>query len=152
MYNFCQQTECLEVEPGVHVLAGVSSPITGIVYSLMTDAPPPAFFAADCPILPASVLAAPGSAIQKVTAALTAGAAAHSLRLALPQGESGTLVVYDVRGSHVRMLHSGVFGSGETQWVWDGRDDAGNSVPHGVYFVQVRTQVRRESERILLLP
>ena len=146
MYNFCQQTETFEAEPGKRILAGVSPPVAGIVYSLMVEAPPPAFFAADCPILSASGLEA-----QRMPSALTAGPVACSLRLDLLQPENGTLAVYDVRGRLVRTVHSGVFSSGETRWIWDGRDDGGNSVPRGIYFAQVRTQARRESERILLL-
>jgi hypothetical protein len=148
MYNFFQHTECLEVAPGVQILAGVSPPVSGIAYSLMADAPPPAFFAADCPILPASVHQS--SADQR--SGLAADAASHSMRLELPPGERGTLAVYDVRGRLIRTVFTGMFSSGESRWAWDGRDDAGRAVPRGVYFAQVRTQARREALRILLWP
>lgn len=45
------------------------------------------------------------------------------------------LVVYDKAGRTVRILKPAVKAA-ETEWHWDGRDEKGNAVPAGVYFVR----------------
>jgi flagellar hook assembly protein FlgD len=46
--------------------------------------------------------------------------------------------LYDVSGRLVRTLVDRAYAAGMNYVaVWDGRDDAGNSVPRGVYFVRM---------------
>jgi len=47
------------------------------------------------------------------------------------------LNVYDARGHKVASLLDQVVGSGKTQVNWEGKDDAGFSLPSGVYFAQL---------------
>jgi len=54
--------------------------------------------------------------------------------------------IYDVMGRPVRSERIGTLGRGQDRYVFKGEDDAGNTVPSGVYFArvsagnQVRTQ------------
>ncbi|MCX7732027.1 MAG: hypothetical protein N2248_02550 [candidate division WOR-3 bacterium] len=52
------------------------------------------------------------------------------------------LVVYDKAGRVVRRLKPAVKAA-ETEWHWDGRDEKGNTVPAGVYFVRVAGSPKR---------
>ncbi|MFC1572645.1 PQQ-binding-like beta-propeller repeat protein [Candidatus Eisenbacteria bacterium] len=60
------------------------------------------------------------------------------------------LVVFDVKGRHLRTLHVGPLDAGEHRWVWEGRDASGVNLGPGVYFAtldafsstMVRTVVR----------
>jgi len=45
--------------------------------------------------------------------------------------------VFDVRGAEVRMLFRGQAQAGENHYDWDGRNNTGQSVIPGVYFVEV---------------
>ncbi len=57
------------------------------------------------------------------------------------------VVIFDVRGSHVRDLSPG----GRDRATWDGRDDAGRAVPSGVYFARVESAERVTSVPLLRL-
>jgi hypothetical protein len=62
-----------------------------------------------------------------------------------------SLRVVDVRGRHVRTLLDEAKGVGVFEAVWNGRDDAGRSMPAGTYFVQMITEDVRETRRAVLL-
>lgn len=72
---------------------------------------------------------------------------AWSLRV----GGVARLAVFDVTGRAVRRLAAGPHGAGETAHTWDGRDDAGNHVPAGVYMVRVETDRDTRSAWVTLL-
>jgi|GEM_PF-2763506 len=57
-----------------------------------------------------------------------------------------SLIVFDVRGKAVRTLKEGQLNAGHHNAVWQGRDDAGNTVSSGVYFYVLRcgSQVLRK--------
>jgi hypothetical protein len=59
------------------------------------------------------------------------------VRFVAPAGGTGTLAVYDARGRLVRELLAGVMPPGEQIVTWDGRSDAGDPVPSGVYFYRL---------------
>jgi hypothetical protein len=60
-------------------------------------------------------------------------------RLSLPAAGEARLEVFDVAGRRARVLHAGPLPAGESLAEWDGRDDAGVAVPHGVFFVRLAT-------------
>jgi hypothetical protein len=62
-----------------------------------------------------------------------------------------SLTVYDVRGSRVRVLVSGLEGSGKHVVEWDGRNDAGVAVGSGVYFYRMTTPGFVVSKKMVLL-
>jgi hypothetical protein len=57
----------------------------------------------------------------------------------LPRSDFAEVSVFDVSGRSLRRLHTGVLAAGEQRMTWNGRDDAGVSVPSGVYFLRVKT-------------
>jgi hypothetical protein len=50
--------------------------------------------------------------------------------------ERVSLRIFDAQGNLVRMLKNDVMPSGHHEVVWDGRDNAGNQMATGVYFVR----------------
>jgi hypothetical protein len=66
-----------------------------------------------------------------------------------------SLCIYDAAGRLVRSLnHVSTGGNSPSrikQVVWEGRDDAGRTVPAGIYFVQFNTGEYRTVEKVILL-
>ncbi len=50
-----------------------------------------------------------------------------------------TIRVFDLRGKVIRILQESNNDSGFSKVVWDGKNEAGNSVPHGFYFYRIET-------------
>jgi hypothetical protein len=61
------------------------------------------------------------------------------------------LAVYDVSGRRVATLHSGGCPPGVHSVVWDGRDDLGNRVASGTYFVRMDAPDHTSTRKIILL-
>jgi zinc metalloprotease ZmpB len=59
------------------------------------------------------------------------------IRLALPATRAGSLAIYDLQGRKVRTLADGALSAGTTEYSWDGRNDAGQPVGPGMYFVRL---------------
>jgi len=49
----------------------------------------------------------------------------------------------------VRVVSSGARGAGDHTAIWDGRDDAGQLVPSGLYFVRLDHDGRRLVQRVV---
>lgn len=62
---------------------------------------------------------------------------AANLRLALPMNTDAELQVFDLAGRRIRELHSGELSSWVQDFVWDGRNQQGKEVAHGVYLVRL---------------
>lgn len=58
--------------------------------------------------------------------------------------------VFDVAGRRVRRLAAGARAAGTHTAVWDGRDDAGRTMPSGMYFVTVRTGAVLNTTKVVL--
>jgi hypothetical protein len=63
-------------------------------------------------------------------------------------GEEVSVAIYDAAGRRVRNLFGG-HGAGATRETWDGRDDAGRSVPAGVYLCEAVTNDRRDTTKLV---
>jgi len=61
------------------------------------------------------------------------------------------LVVYDVSGKRVKILINKKVGIGKHKTHWDGKDEKGNSVPAGVYFVRLFTDKGTRVEKAVLI-
>lgn len=59
-----------------------------------------------------------------------------TLRFTLDRPAAATLRVYDTAGRLVRTVTSAPFPAGESSATWDGRHDAGDPAPNGIYFVE----------------
>ena len=53
-----------------------------------------------------------------------------------PAAGSVSIEVFDATGRRVRRVFAGALGAGSHALTWDGRDDAGRSVPSGAYYVR----------------
>ena len=61
------------------------------------------------------------------------------------------IAVYDVRGSRIRTLVEGSLPTGRHSVQWDGRNQRGEQVSSGMYFVQLRTAGTRVTRKMVLL-
>lgn len=68
-----------------------------------------------------------------------------------PRAGEAELAVFRVDGRRVRTVAQGDWGVGPQEFVWDGRDDAGQEAAPGVYFVRVQTPGASETRRIVRL-
>nr|MEE4268423.1 T9SS type A sorting domain-containing protein [Candidatus Krumholzibacteria bacterium] len=68
----------------------------------------------------------------------------------LPHSGFVSGAVYDLRGRCVRNLWSGQAIQGRQEWIWNGRDNEGRTVPSGVYLVQVTQGSRQRSLQITM--
>jgi len=65
-------------------------------------------------------------------------------------GDAGQeLTVFDAGGRPVRTLVSGRMPSGSQSAIWNGRDDAGQELPCGAYFVRLHIADRMETQRLV---
>ena len=75
---------------------------------------------------------------------------AATLSYELPASVPVRLSVHDAAGVRVRALRSGkVEDAGTHTVVWDGRDDAGNVAPSGIYFVRLQSAESAATRKIL---
>lgn len=71
----------------------------------------------------------------------------------LPSAGPVTLTVFDARGRQVRRLLEGMPQPlGTSQVVWDGRNDAGESAPAGLYWARLESPIGRRSIRLARVP
>lgn len=68
-----------------------------------------------------------------------------------PGGVRVTLAVYDLHGRHVRTLVDDVEEPGTKSVVWDGRNDRGESLGSGVYFLRLDAGTDRSVRKMLLM-
>ena len=62
---------------------------------------------------------------------------ATSIRFEVPQASSIDLAIFDLRGRRVATLHQGPIDAGYHTRRWEGRDDHGQGVASGMYFVRL---------------
>ena len=79
------------------------------------------------------------------------GRGSTHFRLALPVAASPRVALYDVTGRRVRLLHDGALPAGEHALAWDGRNDAGQPVGAGIYFVRARWDGFQAERRVVRL-
>jgi hypothetical protein len=91
----------------------------------------------------------PTSRALAVTPNPAPGGCVLSFSLAAPA--TGSIEIFDSGGRRVRLLASGWFAAGANAPGWDGRDDAGRSLPSGFYFARLRLGQAVETRRFTLL-
>jgi reprolysin-like metallo-peptidase family M12B/flagellar hook capping protein FlgD len=74
-----------------------------------------------------------------------------TIRFHLAEPAAVDLSVYDAVGRRVRNLLAGRQEAGAREMVWDGRDDAGQSVREGVYFCRLEVAGRTMSRKMHLI-
>ena len=78
-------------------------------------------------------------------------AAGTELTFSLPAAAATTLDVFDAAGHRVRSLMRAVQPAGRQSVRWDGRDDRGDAVHGGLYFVRLVAAGRTATARLALL-
>jgi hypothetical protein len=73
-----------------------------------------------------------------------------SIRYGLVESGTVQLDLFDLLGRHVRTLASGPAESGTHEALWDGRDERGESVASGVFFVRLKTDDGVHRSRLIL--
>jgi hypothetical protein len=73
------------------------------------------------------------------------------LRFALAEAAEVSLTVFDARGRRVRILEPGMRPAGPNSVLWDGRDQAGSTVPTGLYFGRLDSGSRELLGRFVLM-
>jgi flagellar hook assembly protein FlgD len=76
---------------------------------------------------------------------------ATSISFSLPRREEIVLRLIDASGRAVRALQSGVMEAGAHRTEWDGRDDSGNRVASGTYWIELSGGSARTSQRLVYL-
>jgi endo-beta-N-acetylglucosaminidase D len=76
---------------------------------------------------------------------------ATTIRYDLSRGSDVSLRVFDVEGRAVRALVSEWKDAGGQTITWDGRDEAGELLPGGIYFVRLRAGDREITRKAILL-
>jgi flagellar hook assembly protein FlgD len=61
------------------------------------------------------------------------------------------ITVFNVLGQRVTDLVNGYREAGSYEVIWDGKDDAGQSVASGVYFYRIKTDQFNDTKKMLLL-
>jgi hypothetical protein len=74
-----------------------------------------------------------------------------TMELTLAKSAQVTLEIFDLNGRRVRRLMDGEVEAGSTRMQWDGRNDAGASVPTGLYLVQMNAAGSRQTRRVMIL-
>jgi len=74
-----------------------------------------------------------------------------TVHFSVPVATVVDLGIYNVLGQRVRTLLSQHLSAGEHRASWDGRDDAGEELPPGMYFVRVTQGTVTESRRLALV-
>ncbi len=73
------------------------------------------------------------------------------LRYQLDGPAEPRLTLYDASGRRLRVLREGPQDAGAHEYVWDGRDGAGNELPSGVYLARIEAAGRHGSARLTLI-
>ncbi len=71
--------------------------------------------------------------------------------LVLPREEHVTISVFDASGRKVKKLHQGIVTQGIRTFRWSGRDNCGDPVVSGVYFIRVETETEAATRKIIHL-
>lgn len=74
-----------------------------------------------------------------------------TLAFSLPQAGGVTMRVHDVAGRTVRMLYSGWTAAGSHRVSWDRRNDRGERVSSGLYFVRLEAAGRSLGQKVILI-
>jgi hypothetical protein len=72
-----------------------------------------------------------------------------TVRFVLPETVSGALRIHGVDGRAVRTLLAGRIQGGDHRVTWDGRDEAGQIVPSGVYLIRLTTPQGNAESRLI---
>ncbi|MCB9057415.1 MAG: redoxin domain-containing protein [Calditrichae bacterium] len=73
------------------------------------------------------------------------------IRFSVDKTQDIKLQIFNINGQLVKDVISGVFGAGEFEAVWDGRDVLNREVASGVYLAQLKGESTIKTHRLILL-
>jgi len=73
--------------------------------------------------------------------------------IAFNLNKAGNVVVdvYNIKGQHVKQLHSGILEKGRQQLTWNGMDNHNKPSASGIYFTRIRTKETTQTLKMMLL-
>jgi len=95
--------------------------------------------------------ASPHTGLELTNASANPTQQSAQIRYFLPADARVALEIYDVIGTRIRTLNVGSQEQGEHLLVWDIRNEAGEVVPRGIYFVRLKAAGEARSLRLIVL-
>lgn len=74
-----------------------------------------------------------------------------AITVTLGEERAGRIAIYGLDGRLVRAIRPEILRRGENAFVWDGKDDAGRTVPSGVYYMKVEAGVPTSTSKITVM-
>jgi hypothetical protein len=74
-----------------------------------------------------------------------------TIRYNIAKAEKVSLNIYNLRGQKVITLINESKSAGAHTASWDGRDEAGNPVASGVYYLRLQTDTARETRKLTMI-
>ena len=93
----------------------------------------------------------PASAFELFPACPNPFSSIVSIACSLPAGGNVRIIIYDIMGREVATLSDQFTHPGFRNWLWDGRNNAGEKVQQGIYFCRVKVDGCSQTQRITLL-
>jgi hypothetical protein len=128
-------------QPDVGGAAGGAYALNGGFRRAPTDAPPPDVEQGTGPLVFRLQGSSPNP-FAKTTA----------ISFSLKNEEQVEMRIYDLAGRVVRTVLDARLGGGHHQVVWDGRDDSGRHVAHGIYMLRLRAGDFQARRKLALVP
>ncbi len=76
---------------------------------------------------------------------------ATTISFSLPFESKVNLTVYNIKGQIVKTLADREFDKGNTQLIWDGKDNSGRNVSAGIYFYKLTTERNSLTKKMILM-
>lgn len=74
-----------------------------------------------------------------------------ALQYCIGENTAFELSIYDITGQRIRKLYEGNQKAGNHTLLWDGRDESGNTIPAGIYFVRYTTPTNCQTQKVVKL-
>ena len=74
-----------------------------------------------------------------------------TIEFTLPQPTEISLVIYNLMGQEIRTLKRGMMDTGHHSILWHGKDNRGQLVSSGVYFIQFYSREFTASHKMVLM-
>ena len=73
------------------------------------------------------------------------------MQVVLPKAVSLTVTVFTLDGDMVKRLYLGPQAAGTYSYIWDGRNNSGDAVARGIYFIRVVAGDIDEIRKVLVV-
>ncbi len=74
-----------------------------------------------------------------------------TISFSIPEESKIELIIYNIKGQHIKSLIKNYFQKGNHSIVWDGKDANGKQVSSGVYFYKLITNTKEYQKKMLLM-